>query len=103
MIYAVPNHRFAALEAGGLLEAIRDEVRTGDAVAISARVANGELVEAKAAGRFSEGNRDRCYLCGDEVTPFHWSERGVIYFKHMKNRDCIGASANPRAVHQPDS
>lgn len=103
MIYAVPNRRFAALKAEGLLVIIQDEVRTENVAALLARVANGELVEAKAAGRFSKGNRDRCYLCGDEVTPFHWKEMGVIYFRHLNNRDCIGDSANPRAVHQSDT
>jgi hypothetical protein len=86
-----------------VLADVQQEVQAGNAAALAARVANGELVEVKNAERHESGERDRCYLCGDEVTPFHWQERGVVYCMHLSNRHCIGNPANPRAVHQPEA
>lgn len=101
MIYAVPKASYEALSEAGTLDEVQEEVRTGNAAALAIRVANGQLVEANNAARYAAGERDRCYLCGHEVTPFHWQEKGVIYFMHLSNRHCIGDPANPRAVHQP--
>jgi hypothetical protein len=102
MIYAISNNQYPTLDANGELIAIRAEIEAKDAVAIAARIANGQVVQACDASRYVEGQRDRCYCCGDEVTPFHWQEPDLRYFKHLNNADFIGNHpANPARVHQP--
>jgi len=103
VIYAIPNAEYERLESLGELSAIQREIASADEASLTKRLALGHLVQARDADRHSVGERDRCYCCGDEVTPFHWREERLCYFMHMSNADCIGSHpANPSGVRQSE-
>lgn len=104
MIYAVPKNEFSRMQLSGDIDTIQKEIAAEDENAIQARIQSGQLVEANSASRYPEGQRDLCYCCGDEVTPFHWRDRAEgpkYYFTHMTNSMCINRHpANRGGVHQ---
>jgi hypothetical protein len=99
MIYAVPSASYDRLRRTGALQSIERAVEHDDTAALNAFVRGGDVIQAKDASRHPAGQRDRCYLCGDEVTPCERHD-GASYFKHLNNADCIGSSANPAGVFQ---
>lgn len=82
------------------MEEIQRELVRGDGKALAERVRQSELVEARNASRLPRGSRDRCYLCGDEVTPYYRKWDRAYYFRHLTNPNCIGNPANPRRSKQ---
>ena len=100
MIYAVLRGMYNRLNAASELQRIRHEIRTNNSTALTNRIRSGQLVQARNARRYPNGQRDRCYVCGDEVTPCYRSTDGAHYFRHLNNPDCIGDPANPAGAKQ---
>lgn len=102
MILAVPVGAYRRLEVAGELKKIEEEILTKDIPALRARVDNKELIQAKDAVRHPKEERDRCYLCGDEVTICYRKRDKAHYFRHLtpENNKCIGDPANPAGAKQ---
>ena len=100
MIYAVPHSAYDRLSRRGVLRGIQAELEHGNDQALAERIRQGELVQARDAERLPRGSRDRCYICGDEVTPCYRQKDRAHYFKHLTEPNCIGNPANPRRSKQ---
>jgi len=99
MIYAIPGNSYDQMLRAGTLQSIERAVEHNDQAALNRFIQAGDVVQARDANRYPAGGRDRCYLCGDEVTPCERHD-GAIYFMHLRNANCIGCAANPPGVFQ---